>query len=256
MARPPAAERDEAGWWSDDAFWAEMFDFIFPPAHLALGAEVAAKAAALLALPPGATVADLGCGPGRVCVPLARSGFEVLGVDAQAGYLERARAWAAREGVALSLRRANIAELELPPRFDAVLCLFTSFGYFADPREDARVLVRARAALRPGGKFLLETAHRDGVVRLMHVREMEAPDGRRWREEPRFDPVSGVLEAKWTVTTAGAARTFTSRMRPYSATELDAMLRAAGFRSVAFHGDLDGGPPSLDRYTIVAVAEP
>ncbi|BDG05489.1 class I SAM-dependent methyltransferase [Anaeromyxobacter oryzae] len=254
-ARASGAAGPADAWWSDAAFWDEMFDFIFPPAQLALGADVAARASRLLDLAPGSAVLDLGCGPGRVAVPLARMGHRVVGVDAQRGYLARARAWAAREGVTVELRHANVAELELPPVFDAVLSVFTSFGYFADPERDGAVLARARAALRRGGRLLLETAHRDGVVRLMHVRETEAPDGRRWREEPRFDPVTGVLEARWTLTSPAGTRSYLSRMRPYSATELDAMLRRAGFRGVTFHGDLDGGPPSLDTYTIVAIGE-
>jgi SAM-dependent methyltransferase len=244
----------DAEWWSDEAFWADMFDFIFPPEHLALGEGVAASAVALLGLRPPAAIVDLGCGPGRVAVPLAALGFRVIGVELQAPYLERARAAAQAAGVALELRRGDMADLALDGEVDAAVCLFSSFGYFADRARDERVLRAARRALRPGGRFLLETAHRDGVVRLMHVREARAADGRRWREEPRFDPVTGVMEARWTLTAAGAERRFTSRIRMYTATELDEMLRAAGFREVAFHGGLDGSPPSLDRYEIVAVA--
>ncbi len=242
-----------SSWWSEQEFWEDMFDFIFPPEHLALGDPLAAKAIDLLGLAPGAAVLVLGCGPGRVAIPLARRGHRVVGVDAQPGYLARARAWADREGVPLELKLANMAELELDPEFDAAICAFTSFGYFADRRRDLRVLERARAALRPGGRFLLETAHRDGVVRLMPVQEARLPDGRAFRSVPRFDPVAGVLALTWTVTSAAGTRTFTTRLRPYSATELSEMLAEVGFRDVAFHGDLDRGPPSLDSYTIVAV---
>jgi hypothetical protein len=106
----------------------------------------------------------------------------------------------------------------------------------------------------PGGRLLLETAHRDGVVRLLQPREVRAADGRTWREEPRFDPVTGILEARWTLEAPGRTRTFTSRLRPYSATELRDLLAGAGFREVALQGDLDGGPVSLDRWTAVAIA--
>jgi SAM-dependent methyltransferase len=183
-------------------------------------------------------------------------GLRVTGIDAQEAYLARVRAWAEREGVPLDLRRGDISRLHDEGAFDAVLCLFTSFGYFADPAEDQRVLDGARRALAEGGRFLLETAHRDGVVRGMHVREARAPGGRAFREEPRFDCVSGVLEARWTLTAPGRpARGYTSRMRPYSATELEAMLARAGFREVAFRRDLeDGGAPSPDSYTVVAIA--
>ncbi len=244
----------DPGWWQDEAFWGELFDFIFPPEHLALGADVAARVHALLDLPPGADVIDLGCGPGRVCIPLARMGHRVTGVDVQRGYLARAHAWADRESVRVDLRQADVARLDLEAAFDAAISVFTSFGYFADPADDGRALACARRALRPGGRFLLETAHRDGVVRTMHTRDLRAPDGRRCLEEPRFDPVAGVLETRWTVAGAGGTRTFTSRMRPYTATELGRMLRAAGFADVTFFGSLHGGSPSLDSFTIVVTA--
>jgi SAM-dependent methyltransferase len=243
-----------SSWWAEERFWEDMFDFIFPPEHLALGEPLAAKAVALLGLAPGAAILDMGCGPGRVAIPLARRGHRVVGVDAQPGYLERARAWAEREGLALDLVRADMAELELDAAFDAAICAFTSFGYFAERRRDLRVLERARAALRPGGRFLLETAHRDGVVRLMPVQEARLADGRAFRSVPRFEPVSGVLELTWTVTSpAGPTRAYRTRLRPYSATELDEMLREVGFREVALFGDLERGAPSIESYTIVAV---
>lgn len=248
---PPS--KDPSSWWSEEQFWEDMFDFIFPPEHLALGEPLAAKALDLLGIAPGAAVLDMGCGPGRVAIPLARRGHRVVGIDAQPGYLARARAWAEREGLHLELRLADMAELELEPVFDAAICAFTSFGYFADRRQDLRVLQRAHGALHPGGRFLLETAHRDGVVRLMPVQEARLPDGRAFRVAPAFDPVSGVLEQTWTVTSPAGKRAFTTRLRPYSATELAEMLGEAGFRDVAFFGDLDRSPPRLDSYTIVAV---
>ncbi len=242
-----------SSWWSAQEFWEDMFDFIFPPEHLALGEALAAKAIALLGLAPASDVLDLGCGPGRVAIPLARRGHRVVGVDAQPGYLARARAWAEREGLRLDLRLANMAALELDRGFDGAICAFTSFGYFADRREDLRVLERAFRALRPGGRFLLETAHRDGVVRLLPVQQARLPDGRAFRSVPSFDPVSGVLSLTWTVTSPAGARSFVTRLRPYSATELAEMLGEVGFREVAFYGDLDRSPPSLDAYTVVAV---
>ncbi len=242
-----------SSWWSEQEFWEDMFDFIFPPEHLALGEPLAAKAIALLGLAPRSDVLDLGCGPGRVAIPLARRGLRVLGIDAQPGYLARARAWAERERVEVDLRLGDMAALELERAFDAVVCAFTSFGYFAERRQDLRVLERAHRALRPGGRLLLETAHRDGVVRLLPVQEARLADGRAFRSVPRFDPISGILELTWTVASPAGTRSFRTRLRPYSGTELREMLAEAGFRDLRFLGDLDGSPPSLDSYTIVAV---
>lgn len=246
--------RPDERWWADDRFWEDLYEFIFPPEHVALGPAVAQRAAALLALGAGASVLDLGCGAGRVAVPLAHLGLRVTGVDTHAGYLRRAQARAQREGVALTLVQADMSQLTFREAFDGALCVFNSFGYFADPRRDQLVLDGAREALRPGGRFLLETAHRDGVAGTLAVRELQAPDGRRWRDEPRFDPATGILESRWTLTSAGGTRTFVSRTRPYAAAELDAMLRRAGFREVRLQRDLDGGAPSAESFTLVAVA--
>jgi SAM-dependent methyltransferase len=247
-------ERTASEWWSDASFWEDAFDFIFPPEHLALGETVASQVEALLGLAAPARILDLGCGPGRVAVPLARHGHAVTGLDVQDGYLARARAWAARERVPLELRRADVSRLAYDDAFDAAISLFTSFGYFDDPADDRRVLEGARRALRRGGRFVLETAHRDGVVRLLRPRELRAADGRRFREDPAFDPVAGTLVTRWTVDAVAGPRRYTTRMRAYSATELDAMLRAAGFADVRFFGTLAGGSPSLDSWTITATA--
>ncbi len=250
----PTGERSAERWWVDEAVWDELFDFIFPPEQLRLGEVVAAQVSALLELAAPADLLDIGCGPGRVAVPLARRGHRVVGVDVQPRYLARARAWAQREGVPLQLRQEDVSRLTFDGAFDAALCVFTSFGYFADPADDRRVLACACRALRPGGRFVIETAHRDGVVRLMRTRQLRTADGRRCREEPSFDPVSGVVETRWTVERPAGTRRFTSRMRPYTATALADLLAGAGFRDVTFHGTLAGGPPSLDSYTITAVA--
>ena len=241
-------------WWSNDEFWDELFEFMFPPEHIAWGAQAAELARALVGAQRGDAVLDLGCGFGRVSVPLARSGVRVTGVDLHAGFLAHAREWAAREGVPAEFVQGDIAAVALSHPFDAVLSVFNSFGYFADPAQDRRVIESAFRALRPGGRFLLEAAHRDGVVRTMHVRERTGDDRHRL-EEPRLDPVSGILETRWTVTKGDARKVFSSRSRPYSATELRDMLTAAGFEGIRFQADLHGSPASLDSYMIVALAE-
>ena len=240
-------------WWSCEDFWEDMFDFIFPPETLAYGEEVAVRSAALLGVAPPARIVDLGCGPGRVAVPIARMGFRVVGIDVQSGYLARARTRAEREGVVVELVRGDVSYLDVDAAFDGALSLFTSFGYLASRADDERLLARVRRALRPGARFVLETAHRDGVVRLLSERVREAPDGRRWREDPSFDLRAGVVEATWTLTSGARTRHFTTRLRAYTAGELVSMLDLAGFRDVRLLGSLDGGRPSLDSYTVVAV---
>ena len=69
----------------------------------------------------GGPVVELACGTGRISVPVAKSGIQVIGVDASAGMLEVARAYARAEGVEaqLDLRQGDMRE---PPVEEKLAC--------------------------------------------------------------------------------------------------------------------------------------
>jgi 2-polyprenyl-3-methyl-5-hydroxy-6-metoxy-1,4-benzoquinol methylase len=104
-------------------------------------------------LPNGATVLDLGCGCG---VPVARSlaahGCAVIGVDISAVQVQRAR----RLVPSASFLQADAAHVEFAPAsFDAVVCLYALIHM--PVHEQARLLSRIAAWLRPGGWLLATT---------------------------------------------------------------------------------------------------
>ncbi len=67
-------------WFDDDAFWRELYPFMFPEKRLA-GAIREVDQVLELTKPKGKLALDLCCGPGRCSVALARRGFFVTGVD-------------------------------------------------------------------------------------------------------------------------------------------------------------------------------
>jgi SAM-dependent methyltransferase len=107
-------------------------------------------------------VLDLGCGPGRSLLPLARRGLACVGVDLSAAMLDQAAQAAARVGVRLELVRANIVTLECVPDacFDHVLCLFSTLGMIHPAAARWQVLQNAWRVLRPGGRLLLHVHNR------------------------------------------------------------------------------------------------
>jgi 2-polyprenyl-3-methyl-5-hydroxy-6-metoxy-1,4-benzoquinol methylase len=64
---------------ADEAFWTATYPFMFPEDSFEI-TEIP-KIVALTACPNGASALDLCCGPGRHSVPLAKHGFNVIGVD-------------------------------------------------------------------------------------------------------------------------------------------------------------------------------
>src|SRR4051812_434303 len=105
----------------------------------------------VLALPSGSRILDVPCGQGRHAHLLAEAGFDVDGLD----YSKELLAIAKKRGTARTLRYTRGDMRALPAkwtgRFDAVANLFTSFGFFVQPSDDAKVIAEFARVLKPGG---------------------------------------------------------------------------------------------------------
>ena len=145
------------------AHWFEdMADFM-GPAYLRYSftkgteQEVAFLTAAL-GLLPGMRVLDVGCGPGRHSLAMARQGLDVLGVDISTRFVGLATAAAAAEGSSAHFERGDARALRFDGDFDAVLSLcqggFGLVGREEDGAADAVVIAEMARALRPGGHLV------------------------------------------------------------------------------------------------------
>ncbi|MCL5291451.1 MAG: class I SAM-dependent methyltransferase [Actinobacteria bacterium] len=106
---------------------------------------------ALLEIEPGAKILDLCCGYGRHAVLLAKKGYSVTGVDVSDLMLEAARTKARSERADIECVAADMRKLPFETKFDAVINLFTSFGYFDAETEDFTVLEEVARVLKKGG---------------------------------------------------------------------------------------------------------
>lgn len=102
-------------------------------------------------------ILDAGCGYGRVAIPLAATGHRVLAVDLDPGLIADGRQRA--RGRRLPVRFAVGDVRDLPAagaRFDAVLCLWSTFQHLLTARDRAAALAEFHRVLRPGGLLVLE----------------------------------------------------------------------------------------------------
>jgi SAM-dependent methyltransferase len=197
----------------------------------------------MLELPEEARVLDLACGWGRHSIELARAGFRVTGLDFSETLLARALKRAGAAGVEVEWVRGDMREPGRSGEFDAVLSLYSSLGYFLSDEEDLRVLRGAREALKPGGLFLLETMHRDHVLGDYADRDWwETADGATVWVEREFDAVEGVSREwlRWRRGEDAGEKHHALRIR--TATEWDALLRAAGLEPLEWYGDWELAP--------------
>jgi SAM-dependent methyltransferase len=215
----------------------------------------AAEIVGRLDLPPGSRILDAPCGPGRIARRLAAAGFDVTGVDLSAAYLALAQAEPAGPGGRLEYVRGDLRQLPDPGPFDAVVCWFTSFGYY-DDADCRRVLDEFHRVLRPGGTVVIETMHHDGVVRHFTAE----PDATViWRGEDaqvdlsRFDPLTGRLATDRTVYRDGVVRHSSHFIRLPTPPEWRDWLEGAGFHDVRCSAG-GGGRLELDSWVMVVEA--
>lgn len=108
-------------------------------------------------------ILDLGCGRGRHSINLNRKGYEVTGIDLSERAIATAREKA--ESMGLEHIRFEVRDMRdpLPETFDAVVNLFTTFGYFKSDEENASVLESVRQMLKPEGIFVLDYLNAEKV---------------------------------------------------------------------------------------------
>jgi SAM-dependent methyltransferase len=215
-------------------WWASYFDAQYlreyqPLFTLERDRQEVARMLKVLGLPSGSRILDVPCGQGRHAHLLAEAGFDVDGLD----YSEDLLAIARKRGTAKSLRYTRGDMRKLPARwagrFDAVLNLFTSFGFFLDPADDRRVIAEFARVLKPDGVLVWHGGSRDGVMAKFLDRDWwRSDDGTLIGHERAFDPLSGVMtiHTSWEGKKARGEREH--RIRLYTATRLAELCADAG----------------------------
>jgi ubiquinone/menaquinone biosynthesis C-methylase UbiE len=206
----------------------------------------------LAGIEAGAEVLDCPVGFGRHAILLADEGYRVTGVDISRVQLAEAeRRRGDREWPRLV--RADYRSLPFADAsFDCALNLFTALGYLGRD-DDQVVLSELRRVLRPGGPLIVETMHRDRVVRTYRPRVWdELPDGGFVLQEHEWEPLSSTVRMRHVlVTSDGELRERRAVHRLYTVTELAELGRAAGFSQVEALGGWDGEPMTVETPRVV-----
>lgn len=110
------------------------------------------------ALLSGGPVLELGVGTGRIAVPIARAGIEVIGVDSSAPMLERCRERAREAGIAelLDLRLGDLRDPPLSEKVALAISPFRALLHLLSNEERLLALTRIRDLLQPGGRLVFD----------------------------------------------------------------------------------------------------
>ncbi len=189
-----------------------------------------------LRLEAGDRVLDIGCGPGRHSLALARRGFEVVGVDRSVEFVALARAGA--KGLPATFEVLDVRDLAFEDEFDAAICLCQGGFGLLRGEEDQALIRRFAAALRPGGLIALSAFSAYFAAR--HLEEGET-----------LDAASGVLHERAVLRDPdGMEEEFDVWTTVFTPRELVLVAQGAGLSVEGVYGVAPGrygaAPPSID----------
>lgn len=241
-------------WYDDDDFWTAFYPAMFSEARWASAGEEVTAALYLLGIESPAQILDFCCGPGRHAIALASAGHQVTAVDRTGPYLEIGKERAQEAGVEIEFELSDARDFRRISEFDASISLFTSFGYFEDPRDDQKVLSNIHASLKPGGKLLMDMSGKEVIAHAFHPTSWSEPEpGTLVLQERKVRDGWEGIENHWIIVKDGERVEKQFFIRLYSGIELKAMMLSAGFSRVNLYGTLEGDPYDQKARRLVAV---
>lgn len=112
-------------------------------------------------------ILDLACGKGRHSKFLFKKGFDVTGVDLSSESIEAAKKY---EQPGLHFQVHDMCE-PFPKEFDAVLNLFTSFGYFENEEDNLRTIKAIKEELKPEGHAVIDFLNAELIIKNLVPKE-------------------------------------------------------------------------------------
>lgn len=218
-----------------------------------------------LARRTGEPVLELGCGSGRVLLPIARAGIECTGLDPSRAMLARLE----KNGPPSNLRlvRGRMQDFDLKgERFALIYSAFRAFQHLLTVEDELSCLAAVRRHLAPGGTFAFDV-FAPKLDRIAVFEEPEFPET-RWREgdtevvrmtSVKRDPATQVMQVTFRheLRRRGRrpeSRTVSTKMRYLFRYEVEHLLARAGFSDIEVFGGFDRRPYDYFSGETVVVA--
>jgi SAM-dependent methyltransferase len=213
--------------------------------------------ASALALKPGASVLDLCCGQGRHSIQLAKRGLHVTALDLNAEYLELAKQAAIAGKVRIETAAADMREIPFEDKFDAIVNMYSSFGYLESEAEDLKALESAAKALKTGGRILLDMLNREWAIDNYIQNDWHTgADGTLYVERRDLDLATSRMHVHFIVVDpkGGRRESIGHIIRLYTLTEMTRLLERVGVRVTAVFGGFEGEAYTIGTRRMIIVA--
>lgn len=207
------------------------------------------------------SVLNLGCGSGRHDRELVELGYSVTGVDCSSEMIDCARKNSEYLTTPPDYRCADLCQVRLGRRFDAILALFHVFSYQSSNDSLGKAFATVREHLAPDGICLFDCWYGPAVLtERPEVRQRELEDDRTRvirHAEPVLYPNDNLVDVYYRIDVLDKLDATcqrleeTHRMRYLFRPEVQLLLEQNGLRIVLFEEWLTGKEPGLDTWSVV-----
>ena len=199
-----------------------------------------------LKLPKQSKILDLGCGEGRYTAIFKNRGYRVLGLDLSKTLIKYGK----RNDPQLNLVVGDMRHI--PGRFDLILSLFTSFGYFEKDEENERVIQSVYQSLVPGGIYWLDFLNSEYVKKNLVPQSASClPSGIHVLEKRKI--TGGRIIKDIYFRKDSREKGYRESVRLFTPQDLEIIFQKNRFRVEHCFGDYGGGPcgPDSERTILV-----
>lgn len=219
-------------------------------------------------------VLELGCGTGRVAIPIALNGTDIVALDSSSAMLERAQQKADAAGASsLTLVQEDMRDFTLADRFSLAIIPFRGFLSLLSVEDEMRALRNIKGHLAPGGRLILDIFVPDLNMMVQegdipyHFRDVTDPTtGKRlviWNQAS-YDAFSQIMSIRTTIEELGADGRVSGKMyrdfalRYIFRWEMRHLLKSCGYDVLKLYGDFqraEFGESSADMVWVAAPAD-
>jgi SAM-dependent methyltransferase len=211
----------------------------------------------------GEPILELGCGTGRITIPIANEGVEVWGLDISPEMLAAARRKSEALGLGINWVQADSRNFHLGQKFNLIFYPFNSIQHLLTLTELEDCLACVKEHLAPTGKFIVDIFNPslgkllNDHSQITEITQYSAPDGNgtiKVLESHLYHKDSQILEVLWHYRREdGGTETIPASMRIIFPQELDTMLKYCGLMLEEKLGDYDGSPFRADSPKQLAI---
>ncbi|MBS3816214.1 MAG: class I SAM-dependent methyltransferase [Candidatus Thermoplasmatota archaeon] len=199
----------------------------------------------------GDPVLELGCGTGRITIPIAREGFDITGLDLSRELLRRAKEKAEKEELDIRWIEGDMRKFSLDQDFNLIFVPFNTIQHILSLEELERVFEDVKQHMKTDGRFIVEFFNPDLDIlnrdpqEEHEVMEYEDPNGEgkvKITEKTSYEKAKQMLHLNWFYNFEDRRVTKEWTSRIWFPKEVDEVFKYNDFETEHKYGDFDESP--------------